>query len=134
METNHQRIEEFKEEIAGMHLRPPEDSAERSWLIAGLALPVIGLLVILIGWWGASGTEYPAEQLPYLLSGGFFGLGLVIAGGALFVRYSTTRYLRFWYLRMIYEQRAQTDRMTEALDRTESLLRSATRPRAKVDQ
>jgi hypothetical protein len=134
METNHQRIQEFKDEVSGMHLRPPEDSSERTWLIAGLVLPVLGLIAIVLAWWGASGTPYPAEQLPYLISGGVVGLGLIIAGAALFVRYSMTRYLRFWLVRLIYEDRTQTDRTVDALERIEALLRTSARPRAKADQ
>ncbi len=133
MESNRQRIEEFKEELASMDLRPPEDANERLWLIAGMVLPVLGLVAILIGWWGASGTVYPAEQFPYLISGGMLGLGLIIAGAALFVRYSLTRYVRFWLIRMVYEQRAQTDRSVEVLQDIESILRAATRSRQKVD-
>jgi hypothetical protein len=134
MDNQHERIEEFKEEIASMRIRPPEDRSERAWLIAGIVLPLLGLAAIGIGWWGASGSAYPAEQLPYVISGGLLGVGLIVAGAALFVRYSMTRYLRFWLLRMIYEERSQTDRTVEALDRVEQLLRSATRPRAQADQ
>ena len=41
----------------------------------------------------------------------------MIVGAALFIRYSLGRYLRFWMIRLIHEQRAQTDRVVEALDR-----------------
>lgn len=133
MESNRQRIEEFRDELASMDLRPPEDANERLWLIAGMVLPVLGLIAILIGWWGASGTAYPAEQFPYLISGGVLGLGLIIVGAALFVRYSLTRYVRFWLIRMVYEQRAQADRSVEVLQNIESILRAATRSRQKVD-
>ena len=44
------------------------------------------------------------------------GLGLIVAGAALFVRYSMTRYMRFWLLRMVYEERSQTDRTVEAMN------------------
>jgi len=134
MDENAQRIDEFKKEIADMRVRPPEDSAERVWLIAGLVLPLLGLGAIVLGWWGASGSAYPADQLPYVISGGLLGVGLIVAGAALFVRYSMTRYMRFWLLRVIYEERAQTDRTVETLERVEDLLRAATRPRAKADQ
>jgi hypothetical protein len=129
MDDNADRVDQFKQEIAEMRIRPPEDTSERVWLIAGLVLPLLGLVAIFIGWWGASGSAYPAEQLPYVISGGILGLGLIILGAALFVRYSMTRYMRFWLLRMIYEERAQTDRTVESLDNVESLLRAATRPR-----
>jgi hypothetical protein len=45
-----------------MSLRPPDDSRERIWLIGGVALPLVGLVLIGIGWWGASGTAFVAEQ------------------------------------------------------------------------
>jgi hypothetical protein len=123
MDTNPQRIDQFKQEIQDMRVHAPEDASDRWWLIAGLALPVLGLVVIGIGWWGASGTAYPAEQLPYVVSGGIVGMALVVMGAALFVRYSLSRYLRFWLIRMVYEERAQVDREVEALERIEAALR-----------
>ncbi len=52
-------------------------------VIAAVLLP-LGLLVILLGWYGAAHTPYLFEQVPYLISGGLIGLGLVITGGMLF--------------------------------------------------
>ena len=37
----------------------------------------LGLLAILFAWNGAAGEPYVAAQIPYLVSGGFIGLGLV---------------------------------------------------------
>ena len=59
-----------------------------------LAVGVIGLglLVIAIGWYGASGSGAKVDgltdvraQFPYLLSGGFLGLSLVVLGAALLI-------------------------------------------------
>ena len=47
-------------------------------------------------------------------------------GAALFVRYSMTRYLRYWLIRTVYEQRLQTDRTVEVLERVEAAIREAT--------
>ena len=58
---------------------------------------------------------------------------VLIIGAALFVRFSLSRYLRFWLIREIYEQRVQTDRVVESLGNVENLLRAATRPRTKTD-
>lgn len=130
METNHQRIEQFKTELAEVNVKTPADQGERTYLLVGMGVAVVGLVVILIGWWGASGTAIVAEQIPYLISGGLLGLGLVIIGGALFVRYSLTRYLRFWVIRSVYEQRAQADRQVEVLERIEASLAGGARPAA----
>jgi hypothetical protein len=43
----------------------------------------VGAIVMLIGWVGVSGTAYPAEQTPYVISGGLVGLFL-LGVGALF--------------------------------------------------
>ena len=132
-EDGHARIDRFKDDIAALDLRAPADSSEKNYFLGGIALLVVGALFILGGYWGASSTPLVAEQIPYLISGGVLGLGLMIIGAALFVRYSLSRYLRFWLIREIYEQRAQTDRVVESLGNVESLLRAATRPRAKTE-
>ncbi len=130
MENNPQRIDEFKEEIRNMDLRPPEDSRERVWLIIGFLLILTGIVITIAAYVGGSGTASPADQRAYLMSG-LIGVAVAIGGAALFVRYSLTRYLRFWLLRSIYEDRAQTDRTVEALGRVEDLLRTATKSRDK---
>ncbi|MFP5580095.1 MAG: hypothetical protein ACLGIZ_17935, partial [Acidimicrobiia bacterium] len=38
---------------------------------AGGALVVLGMLGIIIAWFGVSGTLDPGEQMPYISSGGF---------------------------------------------------------------
>ena len=46
-----------------------------AWLmIAG------GLICLLVGWWGVSHTAYLAEQMPYVVSAGLFGLSLLGIG------------------------------------------------------
>lgn len=57
---------------------------ERWLFAAGGALVIAGFVVVLIGWAGASGTVLVAGQIPYLISGGMIGLGLVFLGGFLY--------------------------------------------------
>jgi hypothetical protein len=45
-------------------------------LLAGAAA-VAGVVVLVLGWIGVSGSAYPAEQLPYIISGGVGGLFLL---------------------------------------------------------
>jgi len=58
----------------------------------GLGVVALGLLVIGIGWDGAAGSggeinhvPLVQAQLPWLLSGGFLGLGIVVLGAALVI-------------------------------------------------
>lgn len=129
METNPQRVDEFKQEIASMNIRTPADETERMWLIGGMACVGVAVVATLWTWWQVSGLSMLNQQIPFVVSGGGLAVILAIVGAALFVRYSMTRYLRFWLVRYIYEERSQTDREVEALARIESLLQAAVRPR-----
>lgn len=35
---------------------------------------LFGIVALLLGWVGASGTSHPAEQIPYVISGGLTGI------------------------------------------------------------
>ena len=81
------RIDEFEAELAPSH-RSTSPTTEERLLVAGLAAMPIGLVLIVIGYIGASGTTEFSSQVPYLISGGLLGLGLIVVGGVLFLRYS----------------------------------------------
>ena len=51
----------------------------------GIGLCLLGFLVIFFGWNGAASQDYLPAQLPYLISGGAAGLGIVVVGAALIV-------------------------------------------------
>lgn len=55
--------------------------AVRPW--AGWALAAVGVIVIIVGWYGVSGQALVAKQLPYLISGGLGGVALVGIGAAM---------------------------------------------------
>jgi hypothetical protein len=45
-----------------------------------VALVVAGIIALIIGWFGVSGTGLVAEQNPYLISAGLGGIALLIIG------------------------------------------------------
>jgi len=51
--------------------------------IAGWLVVALGVLLLLLGWIGVSREVLVAKQLPYLVSGGFGGLGLIFLGSRL---------------------------------------------------
>lgn len=68
-------------------------------VVAGLA----GVVVLIIGWLGVSGTAYPAEQLPYLISGGI---------GALFLLGMSTA---LWLSADLHDEWRKLDRIEQAI-------------------
>src|ERR1700724_2730763 len=52
---------------------------------AAVIAAVVGVIALLLGYLGISGTPHVAEQLPYIISGGLFGIFLLGVGGMLWV-------------------------------------------------
>ncbi|MCA1833414.1 MAG: hypothetical protein ABR548_10970 [Actinomycetota bacterium] len=50
-------------------------------LVSAIILLAAGIAFILLGWYGAANTNILTEQIPYLISGGLLGLGLIIVSG-----------------------------------------------------
>lgn len=48
-----------------------------------VAFTALGFLLIFLGWDGAAEKDFVAGQIPYVISGGLTGLGLVFAGIAM---------------------------------------------------
>ena len=53
--------------------------------LLGWALVVAGIVALIAGWFGVSGTLDPGKQLPYIESGGIGGVFLLGAGALLLV-------------------------------------------------
>jgi hypothetical protein len=72
-------------------------------LLAGVAL-MAGVIVLILGWVGVSGTAYPAEQLPYVISGGLGGLFLLGVSAAL------------WLSADLHDEWRKLDRIEQAIN------------------
>ncbi|HWE68437.1 MAG TPA: hypothetical protein VG298_17490 [Acidimicrobiales bacterium] len=56
-----------------------------SWqVVAGSILIPLGLVFILIAWYGAAHARVVQQQIPYMVSGAFIGLGCMVVGGLLY--------------------------------------------------
>ena len=89
-------------------------------LVVGGVLVPLGVLLVFLGWLGASRTPLLFEQIPYLISGGQLGLALVVGGG--FV------YFTYWQAVRVREARAQHAELIAALARLEATMTPAPAP------
>jgi hypothetical protein len=71
------------------------DAVRRRWAgmagRIGMGLGLLGFVAIFFGWNGAAGLDRVPGQIPFLLSGGATGIGLIILGAALLVAESNRR-------------------------------------------
>lgn len=70
-----------------------------AWLLI-----VAGVVALILGWIGASGTAYTAEQLPYVISGGIGGIFLLGMGAML------------WLSADLQDEWAKLDRVEQLLE------------------
>ena len=52
-------------------------------LLITVALLGAGVVFVILGWYGAAHTNILTEQIPYLISGGLLGMGLIIVAGVM---------------------------------------------------
>ena len=107
---NSDRVEQFRAEIAAMRLKDPATERETVLLRLGVLLMVGGVVLTLVSYFASHSTKLALDQGDDT-NLALLGVGLTLVGGVLFLRYSLANFLRFWLARLIYEQRASTDRL-----------------------
>lgn len=82
------------EDLSEHPLRDRDHQADRgrlAELVPPIALAVVGALLLFAGYWGASDSTNPGEQIPHLASGTIPGAVLVIAAAVLYHRLESAR-------------------------------------------
>ncbi|HJR24503.1 MAG TPA: hypothetical protein VJ804_03455 [Acidimicrobiales bacterium] len=75
----------FRDAISRLADRSTSADLVRWMLVPGSLCVLLGIVAIVLGWYGAANTAREIEQMPYLISGGVLGLALVLLGGLLLV-------------------------------------------------
>ena len=73
----------------------------------GASLLPLGLVVIVLGWYGVANTPFGYDQESYMISGGFGGLALTFVGGFL--------YFGSWLARIAEDNREASRRLADTL-------------------
>ena len=111
-----ERIERFKSEAADLQLRAGNANRERLWIGAGLAMMAVGIVVTLLAYQSSLNSSDSRDIQSFTILA-IAMAGVVVAGAAVFLRYSIARFLRLWLLRQLYEGQAHLDRVVEAIER-----------------
>jgi hypothetical protein len=102
------RIERFRNELAELKTATSRGTSEQLLLVLSIVLMVAGIVVA----FGAFMTSHQssadavgqANQRDMIVLA-VAGVACAVVGSALFLRYSFAKFLRFWMLRQIYENR-----------------------------
>ena len=100
--------------MSSLRTRTQGTDAARVLLIIGSIAAPLGLIFIYLGWVGASRTPNLYEQIPYSISGGMLGLGLVFGGGF--------AYFAYWMTLLVRATQRDTAETRAVLERIEVLL------------
>jgi len=110
MNESPERVQQFKQDIAEMQVRDPAAGRDRLALRGGFALMIIGIVVTIAAYVMSHGTTNPLTQNDAQIVA-LIGVAVSVVGAALFLRGSLAAFFRFWLARLVYEQKAQTDRI-----------------------
>ena len=116
METTGDRIEQFKADVNDMKLKTGSAGRDRTFQVLGFLLMVAGIVVAFLSWVSARNQAADIE-VTTLICLAIGGLGLVVAGAAIFLRYSLAAFLRMWLLRQLYEGQQNTQSIIDAVKR-----------------
>ena len=83
--------EDLAKGLARLRRRAGMVPTDRWLAIAGGVLMPLGVVLVIIGWYGAAHTSRLFEEIPYLISGGLLGIVLSTIGAALYFGYWLTR-------------------------------------------
>jgi hypothetical protein len=108
------RLAQFQEEVAKLKVSGGGANPERLGAQWGIGLTIFGFVVAIIAWFSAQDSNDTLVNLRSQIVA-LMGIGLSIVGIAIWVRNSITRYLRYWIIRLVYEQREQTEQLVKAL-------------------
>src|SRR5262245_58759101 len=114
------RVDQFKADMADMKLKTGGASKDGPLQILGVVLMVAGIVVSFVAYRASLNVEISKTgSNADLLDANSYtnlaitGIGITVAGAALYLRCALAKFLRFWLLRQIMENQKQLDTVVE---------------------
>ena len=111
-----ERLAQLRDEVSKLKVTGGMANPERLAGKWGIGLTIFGFVVAIVSWWSAFNSADLGTNIRSQIFAAI-GIGISLIGIVLWIRNSLTRYFRFWLIRLVYEQREQTDRLIAALER-----------------
>ena len=113
MTSAESRADRFARELADLKIADPAVGHPRLWQRAGAALMVLGIVLGVAAYLISqrTGDSLTASTAITIALG---GVTLTLVGGAIFLRYSLTGFLRFWMARQSFELNLLAERAFSA--------------------
>ena len=108
------RLAQFQDEVGKLKVTGGGANPERLASQWGIGLVVVGFVIAIISWFSAQDSSDTLVNLRSIIFA-IIGVGISVVGIVIWLRNSITRYLRYWIIRLVYEQREQTEQLIEAL-------------------
>jgi len=107
----------LSERLTALRRRTGFVVTERTLLTVGSILMPLGIVLVLLAWYGSAHTTRVFEQIPYMISGGLLGIVFMIAGGFC--------YFGFFLARLLSTSREMLDALLRLEERFESIAQPA---------
>jgi len=108
------RLQEFQSQVDDLRLTGGKVNPERMAVRGSIALFVIAVAMGLFAYFTSTSADDARDQNEMIILA-LLAIVVALGAAALFVRASLTRYFRYWLVRLVYEDRANTDRLIEAI-------------------
>jgi len=108
------RMERLEADAGQLNVSQGPDR-DRWWQIAGAVAMAAGVVVAFVAYQLSRSMSDPRNISSNLILSVSM-LALAVVGAAVFLRYSFSRFLRFWLLRQLMEDSAHIDRLVASID------------------
>ncbi|MFZ2174744.1 MAG: hypothetical protein WAW17_12055 [Rhodococcus sp. (in: high G+C Gram-positive bacteria)] len=106
------RADRFTRELNELKIPDPSAGRGSLWLRLGVLLMVLGPVLGVVAYFMSHGTSDPLEQRDAIIIA-LIGISAAVVGGAVFLRYSLTSFLRFWLARQSFDLALFADRVVD---------------------